>query len=243
MHAGNTDRVAGPVADAAIGAVPGGLPKPPAHPPAEPIIIKVPPRPREEPEVDRPDDGEEDDGIRRAPWMPDMPPPLPPEERPHQMLGADRSFPSLSVGHRQRVPSLARTPGFRFRQACELSAEDSQNAGDRPAARQLVLPVQRRAAVAGKTHQRASAARGAVHGPAQRSLEQAAGLQRPRRRTWSARCRRPARVYPQFADKSEDVPGDVLGDGKRKLLASHALGAVTSTAQAGGLTVARWALP
>ena len=37
----------------AIGAMPGGLPKPPAHPPAEPII-KVPPRPREQPEVDRP---------------------------------------------------------------------------------------------------------------------------------------------------------------------------------------------
>ena len=72
----------------AIGAVPGGLPKPPAHPPAEPIIIKVPPRPREAPEVDRPDDGEGDDGLRRAPWLPDMPPPRPPEERPRQTLGA-----------------------------------------------------------------------------------------------------------------------------------------------------------
>ena len=80
------------VVEGAIGAVPGGLPKPPAHPPAEPIIIKVPPRPHEAPEVDRPDDGEDDDGIRRAPWMPDMPPPLPPEERPCQALGADRSI-------------------------------------------------------------------------------------------------------------------------------------------------------
>ena len=80
------------VVEGAIGAVPGGLPKPPAHPPAEPIIIKVPPRPHEEPEVDRPDEGEDDDGIRRAPWMPDMPPPLPPEERPYQALRADRSI-------------------------------------------------------------------------------------------------------------------------------------------------------
>ena len=80
------------VVERAIGAVPEGLPKPPAHPPAEPIIIKVPPRPREEPEVDRPDEGEGDDGIGRAPWMPDMPPPLPPEERPCQALGADPSI-------------------------------------------------------------------------------------------------------------------------------------------------------
>ena len=80
------------VVGGAIGAVPGGLPKPPAHPPAEPIIIKVPPRPREEPEVDRPDEGEDDDGLRRAPWMPDMPPPLPPEERPRQAPRADRSI-------------------------------------------------------------------------------------------------------------------------------------------------------
>jgi hypothetical protein len=82
------------VIEEAIGAVPGGLPKPPAHPPAEPIIIKVPPRPHEEPEVDRPDEGEDDDGLRRAPWMPDMPPPLPPEERPRQTPGTDRSPPA-----------------------------------------------------------------------------------------------------------------------------------------------------
>ena len=82
------------VVEGAIGAVPGGLPKPPAHPPAEPIIIKVPPRPSEEPEVDRPDDGEDDDGIRRPAWMPDMPLPLPlaPEERPRQAPSADRSI-------------------------------------------------------------------------------------------------------------------------------------------------------
>ena len=78
----------------AIGAVPEGLPKPPARPPAEPIIIKVPPRPHEEPEVDRPDGGEDDDGIRRAPWMLDMPPPRPPEERPRQVPRAGRSSPA-----------------------------------------------------------------------------------------------------------------------------------------------------
>ena len=73
------------VVEGAIGAVPGGLPKPPAHPPAEPIIIKVPPQPRELPEIDRPHDKEEDeDGIHRVPWPPDMPPPQPPEERLHQ---------------------------------------------------------------------------------------------------------------------------------------------------------------
>ena len=66
-------------------AVPDRLPKPPAHPPAEPIIIKVPPQPREVPEIDRPHDEKEDDaGIHRVPWPPDMPPPQPPEERPRQ---------------------------------------------------------------------------------------------------------------------------------------------------------------
>ena len=91
MHAAETP-IALPVwvADAAIAVTPGRLPKPPARPPAEPIIIKVPPRSREDPEFDRPEDGEDDD-IRRSPWMPDMPPPLPPEERLHQMLDANRS--------------------------------------------------------------------------------------------------------------------------------------------------------
>ena len=73
------------VAAGAIGAVPGGLPKPPARPPAEPIIIKVPPRPHEAPEVDWPDEGEDEDGLRRAPWMP---------ERPRQALRAGRSSPA-----------------------------------------------------------------------------------------------------------------------------------------------------
>ncbi|MFZ1428913.1 MAG: hypothetical protein WAS21_19315 [Geminicoccaceae bacterium] len=82
------------VIEEATGAVPGGLPKPPARAPAEQIDTKVPPRPREESEVDRPDDGEDDDSLRRAPWMPDMPPPVPPEERPRQAPRADRSSPA-----------------------------------------------------------------------------------------------------------------------------------------------------
>jgi len=62
-------------------AIPDRLPKPPA----EPIIIKVPPQPREAPEIDRPHDQEEDeDGSRRVPWPSEMPPLLPPEERLHQ---------------------------------------------------------------------------------------------------------------------------------------------------------------
>ena len=87
-------RLPASLVEGAIRAMPDRLPKPPARPPAEPIIIKVPPRPHEEPEVDRPDDGENDDGIRRVPWMPDMPQPLPPEERLRQAPGADRSSPA-----------------------------------------------------------------------------------------------------------------------------------------------------
>ena len=64
-------------------AIPDRLPKPPAHPPAEPIIIKAPPQPRELPEIDRPHN-EDEDGSRRVPWPSEMPPPLPPEERLHQ---------------------------------------------------------------------------------------------------------------------------------------------------------------
>ena len=86
MHTATTPgRLPVRLTDAVLEAAPDRLPKPPAHPPAEPIIIKVPPQPRELPEIDRPHDEEEDDaGIRRGPWPPDMPPPLPPEERPHQ---------------------------------------------------------------------------------------------------------------------------------------------------------------
>ena len=59
------------VSDAqAVEAAPGPLPKPPARPPAEPIIIRTPPRrPREDLEIERPDDMDEDKSgeIRRPP--------------------------------------------------------------------------------------------------------------------------------------------------------------------------------
>ena len=42
----------------AIEAMPGPLPKPPRRPPAEPIIIRTPPRPREDLEIDGSDDDE-----------------------------------------------------------------------------------------------------------------------------------------------------------------------------------------
>src|SRR6478735_10875371 len=74
MHTARTPgRLPVRLTDAVLEAAPDRLPKPPAHPPAEPIIIKVPPQPRELPEIERPDESEDDDGIRRAPWMPDMP--------------------------------------------------------------------------------------------------------------------------------------------------------------------------
>ena len=61
---------------------PGPLPKPPGRPPAEPIIIRTPPRPREDLEIDGSDDDENGSEIRRPPgWVPDLPPPPRPEER------------------------------------------------------------------------------------------------------------------------------------------------------------------
>ena len=63
-----------------------GLPdpvrRPPGHPPQEPIIIKVPPRLPDAPEIDRSDDEEEEAEIRRPPEIvPESPPPPRPEER------------------------------------------------------------------------------------------------------------------------------------------------------------------
>jgi hypothetical protein len=64
-----------------------GLPdpvrRPPGNPPHEPIIIKIPPRLPEVPEVDRSDDQEEEEAeIRRPPEIvPELPPPPRPEER------------------------------------------------------------------------------------------------------------------------------------------------------------------
>jgi len=63
-------------------APPGPLPKPPGRPPAEPIVIRTPPRPRDDLEIDGSDDEDKEEGgeIRRPPgWVPDLPPPSPPE--------------------------------------------------------------------------------------------------------------------------------------------------------------------
>ena len=67
----------------AIEATPGPLPKPPGRPPAEPIVIRTPPRPRDDLEIERVGRRDEDGGeIRRPPgWVPDLPPPPRPEER------------------------------------------------------------------------------------------------------------------------------------------------------------------
>ena len=75
----------------AVEAAPGPLPKPPGRPPAEPIIIRTPPRQREDLEIERPDDMDEDKSseIRRPPpWVPDQPPPAPPEERAIRVIFA-----------------------------------------------------------------------------------------------------------------------------------------------------------
>jgi hypothetical protein len=61
--------------------LPDPVRRPPDKPPPEPIIIKVPPRPPEAPEVDRPDD-EDWAEIRTPLIIPEMPPPPRPEERP-----------------------------------------------------------------------------------------------------------------------------------------------------------------
>jgi len=68
----------------AIELAPGSLPRPPGRQPAEPIVVKIPPWRRDDPEVEGPNeqDEEDDGGFRRAPsWIPDLPPPPPPEER------------------------------------------------------------------------------------------------------------------------------------------------------------------
>ena len=67
----------------AVEAAPGPLPKPPGRPPAEPIVIRTPPRrPRDDLEIDGSVDKEDGGEIRRPPdWVPDLPPPPRPEER------------------------------------------------------------------------------------------------------------------------------------------------------------------
>ena len=81
---------ANPMAETAIEAMPGPLPKPPGRPPAEPIVIRTPPRPPEDTEMDRSDEEEEDERgeIKRLPgWVPDMPPPSRPEDRAARPVG------------------------------------------------------------------------------------------------------------------------------------------------------------
>jgi hypothetical protein len=61
--------------------MPDPVRRPPDNPPPEPIIIKIPPRPPEAPEVDRSDDDDEAE-IRTPLIVPEMPPPPRPEECP-----------------------------------------------------------------------------------------------------------------------------------------------------------------
>ena len=63
---------------------PGRLPRPPKRPPAEPIIIPVPPRPIDDLEIENPSDADDepDAEIKRPPVsIPELPPPIPTEER------------------------------------------------------------------------------------------------------------------------------------------------------------------
>ena len=66
-----------------VQAMPGPLPRTPGRPPAEPIVIRAPPRrPRDDLEIDGSDDEEDRGEIRRPPdWVPELPPSAPPEER------------------------------------------------------------------------------------------------------------------------------------------------------------------
>jgi hypothetical protein len=61
--------------------MPDPVHKPPGRPPGEPIIIRIPPRTPEAPEIDR-DEDEEDPEIKKPPGItPEMPPPPAPWER------------------------------------------------------------------------------------------------------------------------------------------------------------------
>ena len=66
-----------------VQAMPGPLPRLPGRPPAEPIVIRTPPRrPRDDLEIERSDDEEDGGEIRRPPdSVPDLPPPPRLEER------------------------------------------------------------------------------------------------------------------------------------------------------------------
>jgi hypothetical protein len=67
---------------AEIGTLPDRLPKPPGGPPGEPIIIRRPPQPPDEPEIDRSIDEEDEPEIKQPPEIvPEKPPPPAPWER------------------------------------------------------------------------------------------------------------------------------------------------------------------
>lgn len=67
---------------ARIEALPDPLPKPPGGPPGEPIIIRRPPQPLEEPEIDDSEDEDDEPEIRKPPEIvPEKPPPPAPWER------------------------------------------------------------------------------------------------------------------------------------------------------------------
>lgn len=64
--------------------MPDPVRRPPGNPPLEPIVIKVPLRVPEAPEIDGSYDEEEETEIRKPPGIvPEMPPPPRPEERAH----------------------------------------------------------------------------------------------------------------------------------------------------------------
>ena len=72
--------------------MPDPVRRPPGHPPQEPIIIKIPPRLPEAPEIDRSDEEEEEAEIRRPPEIvPELPPPPRSEEWAVQPLQRMRS--------------------------------------------------------------------------------------------------------------------------------------------------------
>ena len=67
--------------------LPDPIPRPPARPPGEPIIIKDPSRPPEIPEIDGSLDEEDEPEVERPPGIvPEKPPPPAPWER----AGPDR---------------------------------------------------------------------------------------------------------------------------------------------------------
>jgi hypothetical protein len=77
--------------------------RPPGHPPQEPIIIKIPPRPPAAPEIDRSDDEEEEEAEIRRP--PEIVPELPPPPRPEELRSKDSCF--------RTRPAVSRRAGAR----------------------------------------------------------------------------------------------------------------------------------